>query len=226
MLFVLVIVNMESIFLTIIYIVALPIAIVLIIWNIQQEISYLDYLRDVEWTRHEEKYKKMVSILKKINKFAVLFLILILVFLPLWNFTASVTLDQNIQSERAHVPGGYPVMTNPVSQRIAPTYNTDQALQEMEENPSIWLPEQVKEHVDLEELTSLPGRIAIYRLRGGRYIITYTYLAPYPIMRTYGFEIREILDEETNEEQIELVLMKEKTYIYPDIARNPDDLIY
>ncbi|MFW6305036.1 MAG: hypothetical protein ACOC1V_04600 [Candidatus Saliniplasma sp.] len=213
---------MEAVFLNIIYFIALPLAIILIIWNVLQELRYLDYLRDVNWTKKDEKQKKMISIVKKVNKFAAIFLILILILFPLWNFTASVTLDLNMHSERVYVPdaGAYPPLMDPVVDKIGPTYDTEYVVEQMEESPRRWLPEEVERYVDIEDLTKIPGRLAVYRFRGDRYLITYTYLAPYPIIQTYGFTIRETVE---GEEQ--LVLTNEQTILYPNIAIRPNDLI-
>lgn len=211
---------MEAVFLNIIYFIALPIALTLIIWNISQEIGYLDYIRDVDWTKKDLKLKKINSIIKKVNNYSFVFLILLLLLLPLWNFTASIALDTNMHSERAHIPGGtYPPLVDPVVDKLGPTYDVESVFQRMEESPNRWLPDEVERHVDLEDLTKLPGRITIYRFREDRYLITYTYLAPYPIMQTYGFIIREVPEGE------QLVLNNQRTYLYPNIPTNPNDII-
>ncbi|MFO7791858.1 MAG: hypothetical protein R6W73_02610 [Candidatus Saliniplasma sp.] len=184
---------MESIILSIIYLITLPIIIIYIIWKISQEEKYLDYIKDVDWTDVEKKRKKMYSILRETNRYALIFLISLLLILPLWSYSSSVILDRNMHKERIHVPGAaYPPLLDPVSQELGPTYDVDGALEEMEENPRVWLPDEVNRHLDMDDLTKIPGRLAIYRFTGDRYLITYTYLAPYPIIETYGFNTREI----------------------------------
>lgn len=184
-----------------------------------QEIKYLEYIRDVEWTKQLDKHKKIISILKKLDRYALVFLIILLIMLPLWNFSYNVLLDRNMHKERVHVPGAYPPLLDTVSQKHGPTYDTEGALEEMEENDQVWLPDQVERYVDMEELTKFPGRLTLYRFRENRYLITYTYLAPYPITETYGFQIREV------EGEVRLLSPEHNTLIYPNIATSPDDLI-
>ncbi|MFO7791856.1 MAG: hypothetical protein R6W73_02600 [Candidatus Saliniplasma sp.] len=129
-------------------------------------------------------------------------------------------MTRNIQTEKIYGGGIYPGTIESVHHKIGPTYDVDGALEEMEENPRMWLPEEVNQYIDMEDLTKIPGRLAVYRLVNNRYLITYTYLAPYPIAETYGFIIAE-----TEEGNSTLLPLKHSTLIYPNTVSQPDDLI-
>ncbi|MFP4000345.1 MAG: hypothetical protein ACLFU5_00380 [Thermoplasmata archaeon] len=82
----------------------------------------------------------------------------------------------------------------------------------MESAPSYgsWYIEDVREEIDLDRLTRLPGSLAVYYLdkseAGEFMVITYSYLSPVPITRYFVFFVFE--DEAS--------LFKEDTLVYPE----------
>lgn len=144
----------------------------------------------------------------RLQKIQVLTVILLLILLPTWGMISSEITHKEMHSEMVFIGGQYTTI-DPVLNSIGPSYNTKDIIREMEENPGAWLPELVDEVVDIDELTRFPGRIALYRLTKNRYIITYTYLAPIPITRGYGFQYTE-----TDGERI-IIAENSGTYIFP-----------
>ncbi len=78
-----------------------------------------------------------------------------------------------------------------------------------------WFIEGVREDVDLESLTRIPGRLGVYHLNkrdaGEFLVITYSYLSPLPITRTFIFLV---VNEEAS-------LYQERTIVYPS---DPSDI--
>lgn len=187
---------MERIILTIIYLITVPIVITVISWKILQESRYLDYMRDVERTHADRKKDEMFSVIKKMNKFGTVFLVVMLISLPIWNVSSAFIMDMHMHGERVDVPGAaYPPLLDPVDDKIGPTFDVDYVIERMEESPRRWLPSEVNRHVDIEKMTRLPGILAVYRFTRDRYLITYTYIAPFPITETYGFRVRDPIEE-------------------------------
>lgn len=73
-----------------------------------------------------------------------------------------------------------------------------------------WLPDQVEEVVDLDRLANFKGRIAVYRTYDQRYIITYTYLLPYPLIKSFGFKY-----VKTDDSHLKIIKKDKRTIFYP-----------
>lgn len=95
---------------------------------------------------------------------------------------------------------------------------TEDKLEVYEKLPTYesWFIEDVREAIDLERLTRFPGRLSVYYLDkadiGNLLLITYSYLSPLPITRTFTFLIYEG----------EASLDQENTIIYPLNPANID----
>lgn len=218
-------------FLKIVYYVAFPAIFFIGIWLIHKrgkDIKNIKHLRRSDKIKKEEYVKKMKS---RIKKYEALFLISLLLFSAGWNVVTSTYCDYAMHSQMSGGTGPKgPAYANidPVQRSLGPSYDTDKIIKKMEESPDVWFPEDVKEQVDLDELTMMPGHLAVYRLKNYRYILTYTYAAPYPVVKAYGFLIH---DEEvetsgnTSTTQETLLLMKEQTIIYPEDPNLANDFI-
>ncbi len=161
-----------------------------------EESRYLDYIRDMDRTHLDRKKEEMFSFIKKLNRYGVIFLVVMIVSLPVWSFSSSVLLDMHMHGERVDVPGAaYPPLMDPVDDKIGPTYDVDYVIEKMEESPRRWLPSEVERHVDIKEMTRLPGILTVYRFTRNRYLITYSYIAPFPITETYGFRVRDPIEQ-------------------------------
>ncbi len=90
---------------------------------------------------------------------------------------------------------------------------------EVYEKPSIyerWFLEDIREEIDLEQFTRFPGRLAVYYLDkddvGELIVITYSYLSPLPITKSFTFIVG----------KDEVSLYQENTIIYPSNPSNID----
>ncbi len=193
-----------------IYYLLVPSALIIASWKLWNDIGYSDIMKSVwikESTREEQRKAK-----KNAYKTIVIFVIIILC-LPLWGITASELAERQIRRE---VIGGTvfsPTIVDPVIHSLGPSYDTHEIIEEMEANPQRWQTEGIKERVDFDELTSVPGRLAVYRLRN-RIILTYTYLAPFPIVRSFGFQYQEV-EGPDGETELQFLVEREETYLFP-----------
>lgn len=219
--------------LKIVYYVAFPAVFFVGIWlirNRRKEIKSIKYLRRSDKIKKDEYVKKVKS---RIKKYEALFLISLLLFSVGWSLISSTYCDHAMHSQMYGGKGSPkgPAYSNvdPVQYSLGPSYDTDEIINKMEKEPGIYLPEEVKEKVDLDRLTSMPGRLAVYRLTNYRYVLTYTYTAPYPVIKAYGFLIyEEKVDSPSGNDsavQERLLLMKEQTIIYPEDPNLANDFI-
>lgn len=191
-------------------------------------------LKNVKLLRRSEEIKKekyIKNIESKIKKYEALFLISLLLLSGGWNFIAASYCDYSMHSQLSGSTGAKgPAYANqdPVKNSLGPSRDTDKIISRMEEEPNRWFPKEVKDQIDLEKLTMIPGHLAVYRLINSRYIITYTYASPYPIIKAYGFLIFEEEKNSTdNQSEIQeaLLLMKERTIMYPEDPNLAKDFI-
>lgn len=192
----------------VIYYTGLPIILsiaLLSIWNEAKRFKFITVL-----TRKDpsQKFFDQKEALDNIKTYTLVFVIVLILYLPIWSHSASMVSEDHMHHELNYMSG--PMGTtfavrDPVIRSLGPSYDTDKILEQMREEPDRWMPDKVSDHVDLNSLTNIPGRLAVYVLREGRYIITYTYISPYPIIKGYGFTYEG--------DQMELV--SERTFIYP-----------
>ncbi|MGM0509791.1 MAG: hypothetical protein ACQESD_01510 [Thermoplasmatota archaeon] len=184
------------------YLLTLPILMVITFYMFLYSRSFLEYFDSLTHkdNSHKNKSKKNADIVRnektKMRKYEAMVAVILLLVVLSWSPAASDIADQGVHREIKGQGGALEIyITDPVIHSLGPSYDTDSMIEEMEEKPRIWLPEEVDDYVDLEDITRLPGRLAIYRLYGGRYIITYTYLSPFPIIKAYGFLLNDNGDE-------------------------------
>lgn len=202
-----------------IYFIPFPIIPTIFIWLILREKKHMGYSGDIDRTDLEDKEDAVRTSRKKILTYTKVFAVVFLLFLPLWSFSASENTESNIRHEifqMGGLRGSVTGVRDPVRYSIGPMYDIEKVKEKMEENSNRWLPDQVEDHIDLDELTRVPGRLGVYWLSGDRdrpkrYVITYTYLAPYPVTKIIGFKIIEF--EGT---QLHLEFEGERTFIYPE----------
>ncbi|MFO8109978.1 MAG: hypothetical protein R6U17_05590 [Thermoplasmata archaeon] len=186
-------------------------------WKLWNDIKFVKVVKE-GW-----KKKRLEVGIKKAEtdakKSIVLFTVLILICLPLWGFSASGIAETRVREERIGGSLFSPTIIDPVQSSLGPTYDTDEVIQQMQEDPR-WKFNEISERVDLDELTSVPGRIAVYTLKDYRIILTYTYLTPFPMVRAFGFNYQEIETAE-GETVLHFLVEREETYLFP---LNPGDI--
>ncbi len=149
------------------------------------------------------------NIKRELKRTKVFFVAFLIISFSVWGLTFSIVSDNSVRSENV---GSFlsPLIMDPVIESLGPSYDTASIVEEMEEYSLRWMYEDIAGVVDFDDLTRLPGRLAVYRLRDTRYIITYTYLTPVPMMRAYGFRFVSIGDG-----TYQMIHSREETYIYP-----------
>lgn len=195
----------------IIYFLGLPIILIYFYRRIKSHKSYINFFDslDKDFKDQESNLDRKKQEERKASKTKIIFIVILVVFIFSWHFTASEVADQSMKRELKFGAGGM-YFKNPVVVSLGPTYNVDEALNTMENKENIWLPKKINEVVDLEKLTKNKGRIAVYRTYDERYLLTYTYLSPYPIIKVYGFQY---LKKENGE--IKIIRKDQKTIYYP-----------
>ncbi len=146
--------------------------------------KYLDFYIP----KYKDYLQKNIDKMKKIQIYLVVALIILL---PAWHFSIS-----NAVHSQAHieVTGGglMPGSRDPVRWQIKPTYDTDHALEVMDERSNVFKPDLLNKVIDLEELTDIPGKIAVYRFIApgdiGKILLTYTYASPVPTVKAVGIQ--------------------------------------
>ena len=202
------------------YYFVVPIIVFALLWEIRKEKNYLDFMKDVVIQGGGEEYgvdkkfadmrrKKQNKIFnkshKRIKRLQIYMVIALVILLPLWNFAAENRAHNAIHTEI--IGGGLrPTTVDPVVFEIGPTFDVQKVYDEIEEKPSIYRPDLINKVVSLDQLTSYPGRLAVYRLRSSRVIITYTYFGIYPVIKAYGFQFIEGRG---------IVAQSETTIVYP-----------
>lgn len=201
-----------------IYYIPFFIILAIFIWLIYKEKRYLEFSVGMDRTHWEDQDISVEGCVVKIKRYTLVFIVVIILFLPAWSFSVSEVTETDIRNERFYLTGGKGTVTgvrDPVKYSIGPTYDIEKVKSKMEEGSNRWVPDQLEEHLDLDELTDVPGRLGIYWLRGDkerpeRYVVSYTYLGPYPVVDLYGFKIT---GEGTD---LHLEYVGEQTFIYPE----------
>lgn len=183
------------------------------LYRIRHDLKALSNLKNKD-KLIKKSIKKSYSRIKKLEA---LFIICIILFIPFTYFLgASYTETMMHREERGGTSAfgrSYPIL-DPVVYEIGPSYDLKKIKDQMYNKTNIWHPDSVFDQVNLEKLDKYPGRFTAYRLRDNRIIITYQYLSPVPILKSYGFSLVSINETERP------LLMREHSVIYP---QNPDD---
>ncbi len=186
--------------------VVIPGAIIFISWKLYDDKENLN-----SFSSHKDKLKKEYKkLMIKYHKTIAIFVAILLMSFSTWGFTATVMMDYQIK--RGKIIDG----VNPVEHQLGPSYELDPILEGLEGDPSIWIPEELQEKVDFEELTSIPGLLTVYRLHPGlfgpRIIVTYTYASPLPITRAFGFQFER---SEEDGGEVMFHVEREESYLFP-----------
>lgn len=198
-----------------IYYFPFPVIPTIFIWLILGEKRYLEYSGEVDRVDKEDQKIALSASNERLKKYAQVFLIVFLLFLPIWNLSTSETADANIRHEIFQV-GSVTGVRDPVRYSLGPGYDVEKIRMKMEEDSYRWLPDELDDHVDLDELTRVPGRLGVYWLTADRehpkrYVVAYTYLAPFPVVKIFGLKI--IQGEGT---ELALEYVGERTFVYPE----------
>ncbi len=146
------------------------------------------------------------------KKFQALLVLFLLLSLPFLTFSSIFITDQSLHRERFQSPEAKSkdyVIRDPVDKALVSTFDTRSVIEKMKKNPDYWHTDQILEQVDLNKISQIPGRLAVYRIdheEMNQVIITHTYFSPIPITKSFGFVI-------TSEGKADLV--EEKTLVYP-----------
>lgn len=191
--------------------------------EVKRRLSYMiknkDELRDKYTDFYIPRYKKyLLKNTDKMKRFQVYLVVSLLILLPAWHF--SISYATHSQAHIKITRGGFsPGSIDPVQWQIEPTYDTDKALDRINKQSSTFRPDLLNKVVDLEELTKLPGKIAVYRFASpgdlGKILLTYTYVSPIPIVKAVGIQWVEGSEQ--------LFVKNVKTFVFPMSPMNIAD---
>jgi len=201
-----------------VYYLVLPLGFIFLIWKIWQKRDELKGASEFgSRKKNSPELKKKVGEMERLQVFFIIFLLL---FIPSSTLISSQIQEVSIEYDRMAAGGfGQSIEYRQVKRQLGPSYDTESIISEMETAPSYrsWYIEDIREEVDLERLTRLPGRLAVYYLdkretREQFVIITYSYFSPLPITRTFVFRV---FDDEA-------FFYEENTIVYPGNPSNID----
>lgn len=181
----------------IVYYLVFPLAVLLPIFLTWKNKELIKGVSIFSFGREESSSGVLREKVSSMKNLQVVLVVAILLFVPVMNFTTSAIQDRVIQRDFGTGEGlGRGAEYNPVPDwgKVGPSYDTDAVIEEMEEYPDRWRLENLREKIDFEEITRMPGRLTVYyqeKLDWDYIIITYTYLSPLPITRLYGFRVIE-----------------------------------
>ncbi len=188
------------------YFIGIPLVFVILLWEIKNEKTYLRFVKKEKMDQDNRKYgytdkglemireknlKDYKDSLKRLKRLQIYTMIAMLILLPTWNFAAAEHAYSNIHTERVGPMGIYSTPLDPVVYQVGPTFNVEFVKEQIEKEPDKYRPDLIDDVVDLDKLTRIPGELGIYRLQGEKIVITYAYVSPYPIMKTYVFRFLE-----------------------------------
>ncbi len=191
----------------VIYYIIIPGLIIYIIWKIKEKRGFIKTFT----LFCEPKREKSTAILeknrKKLKNLTILLVIFILISMPALHLTSHGLQDISMHRSRNYMSGetAFPAHFDYVNSKIGPSLDREGIIEEMETAKYInWHIEDIKEQIDIDELTNPPGRITVYRFRETpadpeRIVINLDYLTPIPITRSLEFVIiqgRAFLEED------------------------------
>ena len=168
-------------------------------------------LREKQVNFYVPKYKnQLTKNLDKMKKLQVYLIVALLILLPVWHF--SISRGVHNQAHIKVIGGGFaPGRIDPVKWEIKPTYDTDHAFEKMQEKSDVFRPDLIERVIDLDKLTDVPGRIAVYRFSSagdlGKILLVYTYVSPVPVVKAVGIQWVESTDQ--------LFVKNVKTFVFP-----------
>ncbi len=192
-------------------------------WNIKELIRGIFFVSSSK-KRERNELKKNVDKIKYLQVFLVIFL---LISLPAMSFISSSLSDFYMRRDPTMVSGSYyenchngtynngTYIRDPVVRSIEADFDSDAVIEKMKDDSKYWHTEDILDEIDLREMCKIPGKLSVYRMKNtirDDIVITYTYYAPLPITKAFGFRVT------PNGEDV--YLLKEHTTIYP---MNPGD---
>lgn len=193
----------------VLYFLIIPGAFILTFWKMWDETVFVEYFKERKTTQIEKTNKIIRMETDLISKLKIYMVIFLIVFLPMWGFVASEISHSEMRRE-VHGVGFGAYVKDPVMQSLGPSYDTDSIIEEMREKPEVWFPDMIDGVVDFDELTRLPGRLSVYKMYEERYVVTYTYTTPVPMIKSYGVEMIE-----TQEGGYKIISVEEKMIVFP-----------
>lgn len=200
---------MQVIAFYILYFLGLPVILLYFYFKLRHQAGFADFLGGVNGNQGNEGSERTKKAKQKLRRTQVAFAVVLVLFLLSWHLITSDLVDLRFKGEIKSGPAGM-YTENPVVVSLGPTYDVNETVQTIQEDESRWLPNEVKEVVDLDKLAKKWGRIAVYRTYDQRYVITFTYLAPWPVVKSYGFQY---VETENGEQKI--IKKERKTVFYP-----------
>ncbi|MFP3872115.1 MAG: hypothetical protein ACLFVL_04465 [Candidatus Aenigmatarchaeota archaeon] len=193
-----------------IYYVGVPSLITLTIWKIKQKHDFLKGFKTFSAENRDS------SILKKNNKrvkiLQVLLIIFILLSVPALHMTSNRLTDITMHRSRSYLSYEtvFPAHVDFVAEKIGPNSDVEAVIEEMEKSTTDWHLDDIREEVDLEEITRFPGTLTVYQMRSTvshfeKIVINYAYFSPIPVTRSLQFTVI----------QEKAFLEEDKTLVYP-----------
>lgn len=202
-----------------VYYILFPVAFIILIKEILSRRDYINNLSRYGEERTRKNKKAIDKTKADLKKLQVIFVVFILLFIPAINFSYHSLQEITIDRHRIYTGAFSSFLYSPLDEQKGPSTDVDSVLQEMEDDESYdWYVEDIKDEIDFDDLTRIPGRLTAYYLdkrspHGDSFnqiVITYSYYSPIPITRVYGFEILPIGEGEEMAS-----LMEERTLVYP-----------
>lgn len=193
----------------ILYFAGLPLILIYFFVKLRSEKEFIQFFSDLNTRDTEENIDNEGKSRKRYRATKITFLVILLAFLGSWHYIASEVTHLRMVRELKFGAGGiYNEKTVVVS--LGPTYDVKSVTNTIKEKKERWLPEKVEKVVNLESLKKRKGRIAVYRTYDRRYVITFTYLLPYPVIKSYGFQY-----VKTEGGKLKIIKKDQKTVFYP-----------
>ncbi len=160
---------------------------------------------------NDEEIEKYSSILeknrKKLQNLTILLVIFILISMPALHLASHNLQDISMHRRRNYLSGEtiFPAHFDYVVDKIGPTIDGESVIEQMETGGyRNWHFDDIQSELDIEDITSPPSRITVYRFREissypQRIVITIDYLTPIPISRSIEFVViqgRAFLEED------------------------------
>lgn len=199
---------MTLFFYYLIYFLGLPTILLYFYYKLKSQKEFIDFFRNKSegFTETGDRTSKVE---KKRRRVKIAFFIVMVLFLASWHFVASEIIDIRM-SQEIQFSGMGSYRKDPVVVSIGPTYDVKKVINTIKNKENRWIPEKICQVVNLDQLTGYPGRIAAYRTYDGRYIITFTYLLPYPVAKSFGIQY-----VETENGDLKIIKKDTKTVFYP-----------
>lgn len=182
-----------------VYYLLVPALVLLTIWKIKEKIGFIKTTLILRDKRKEKSVTLLQKEKKKLRNLQVLFVVILLISMPVLNLTFHGVQDVSMHRSRNYMSWEtvFPGHIDRVERKIGPSFDAEDVIEQMEDAGRVeWYLDDIREQIDLDEMTRLPGRMTVYQLRPlqadtERIVINYAYLSPLPITRSIEFMILE-----------------------------------